>query len=390
MRRTLFFLLLWSLGWGAAQAATFPPLLELGAAKEVELGAVAAIHRLASASPLDPDTEWARPAPSPQVDAPADSRVRIEAGSTTVVRLRLAGLASPELFMLQAPSSRLDRVRVWWRTGSGAWQPSEGGDRVALSRWPFYGPFPAFALHVADQPVDLLVALDNQVDFQVPLQLLPQKQYVERRLRQANLSGIVMGMGLAVALVCLISAFDLRERPGWVLAAFAFGCVAGILLVNGYAALWWFPDAPGFNDSAKPVVALILSAMMLWCVSELLDRLESWTWLTWVGPAAVALALVGAALLLYVLPPVWRLWGTVGFSVACVALGAFLCVASQLQGGHRVAWVVLALACFSLLIVAGLGGVSLVGGVDVHSALAASMLFGSVLMLRHVHFARMR
>jgi len=365
-----------------------PPLLVLTSAEpEVNLAARMQLSSLPAAQADHPDALWDQDnGPAPAV-APAD--LLVEPGRAVVGRVRLASGPSKAIYVVQVPSTRIDQVRLWLRSDGGAWRSAEAGDAVPLAHWPFSGPYPGFAIALDDEQVDLVISLRNDGRLRVPVWIKTEKAFQEGRLRQANLTGLVMGMGLMAAVVCLIAAVSVRVQAGWVLLAYALWVVLTVTCMNGYAAVWLMPDMPALNDNSKHLSVVVLSGLLLWASASLLDRLDQ-AWLRWLGPLATALALAwGLAQALW-LPAPWRSLGVLVFFALCAATGLALCALSWLRGGRHVQWV--AAALLATVLAAGLA--VFVGprsmGLDWQAAATACLLFAATLLLRHAQFCQLR
>ena len=226
----------------------------------------------------DPDSYWARP------DAPrgvgersdqgqAEGRWRTEAGQRLVGRATLMAGREKSVYVLMVPSARIDEVQVWYRPqGSGSWQSALAGDRVALSRWPFMGPYPAFPLALDERPLDLVVTLVNDGALHVPVRLLPDAAWREMHTRQAQVSGLIAGLGLMVLVICVISYFVLRRRANVLLAVVAGWAFFSIMCINGDTAIWLTPEWPEFNHAGKHFSSVVLSALMVSMTVHALDE----------------------------------------------------------------------------------------------------------------------
>ncbi|HSV48623.1 MAG TPA: 7TM diverse intracellular signaling domain-containing protein [Ramlibacter sp.] len=371
----------------AMPAWALPPHVVLGGAEpEINLVPRMSVHRLAPGDATDPDRLWALPPGPPSTD----EGLQVADGITVVGRARLEIIRSHGVFVVQVPSSRVDHVQLWYRIGAAAWRSAEAGDTVPLARWPFYGQYPAFSIVTHEQEVDLIVMVRNSGTLRVPVWLKTEKAFQEGRLRQANVSGLVMGMGLMVAVVTLISAVTLRLAASWVLVGFSLWSVLTVCSVNGYAAIWLLPDWPMLNDGGKHFTAVVLSATMLWSVSVLVDRAGPQALLRWLGPGMTLLAALYGLVQLLWLPGWLRLPGALWFSGACVALAGLLCLMSWRRGGRYVGLIGCGVLAYTGVVLLGAESPSLRHGLDLRSAGAASLLFGGALLWRHAQFSRER
>ena len=385
---------LWLATWLMAPALAWaePPLLSLGeAGSELNLTPRLSVHRVPHHQLADPDALWAAPDPGLEPGVAPPEQLRLAAGEAAVGRIRLGPSNHHEVYLVEVPSPRIDQVRLWYRSSQGGpWHGAEAGDRVALANWPFTGPNPAFAVPLEATGTDLLVALRNEGPLEVPVLVRTDKAFSQARMRQSNLSGLVMGMGLMVAVVCLIAAVTRWRSSAWILFAYSVWVGLTITSLNGYAAIWFLPDWPELADGGKHFTAVVMAALMLWVVAVSLDRLRPGPGTRWLGVAATAAAAGYGLLQFAVLPASWRVGGSLLFSVLCIAAALWLCLLSRMGGGRYVSYVAGGVLAYAGVLALGLAGISPVMGLDLRSALAACLLFGGVLSFRHAQFSRER
>lgn len=384
----------WLATWLMAPALAWaePPLLALqDVGAELNLVPRMALHRVPGQLPPDPDALWSAPDQAPAPGTQPPEQIRLHAGEAVVGRIRLRPGGRNEVYLVEVPSPRIDQVLLWYRSSQGGrWEAAQAGDRVAQSLWPFTGPHPAFSVPLGAWETDVLVQLRNSGRLEVPVLIRTDKAFNQARMRQSNLSGLMMGMGLMVAVVCLIAAVDRRRASAWILFAYAVWVGLTVTSLNGYAAIWFLPDWPELADGGKHFTAVVMAALMLWVVVGSLDRLKPRPWIRWLGVAATAAATGFGLLQFAVLPADWRLAGSMGFSVLCIAAALWLCLLSRLGGGRYVPYVAGGVLAYAAVLALGLTGIAPVMGLDLRSALAACLLFGGVLMFRHAQFSRER
>lgn len=385
---------LWIATWLMAPVLAWaePPLLLLReAGPEVNLTPRMAVHRVPAQAAPDPDALWAAPDSLPAAQTFPPAQLRLARGEVTVGRIRLGPGNRHDVYLVEIPSPRIDEVRLWYRSSQGGpWHGAQAGDRVALADWPFTGPNPAFSVPLDAGETDLLVALRNEGPIEVPVLIRSDRAFSQARMRQSNLSGLVMGMGLMVAVVCLIGAIARRRGSAWVLFAYAVWVSLTVTSINGYATIWLLPDWPELADGGKHFTAVVMAALMLWVVTVSLDRLKPWPWMRWLGAAVIAVAVVYGLLQFTVLPAGWRVAGSLVFSALCLAAAAGFCLLSRMGGGRYVAWVAGGVLAYAAVLALGLVGVAPVTGLDLRSALAACLLYGGALSFRHAQSSRER
>jgi GGDEF domain-containing protein len=344
----------------------------------------------------DPDAYWARPdAPRAAADGPGDGKAegrwRTEAGQRLVGRATLMAGREKSVYVVFVPSARVDQVQVWYRLrGGGSWQSGLAGDRVPLSRWPFVGPYPAFPLALDERPLDLVVTVVNDGLLRVPVRLLPDAAYREMHTRQAQVSGLIAGLGLMVLVICVISYFVLRRRANVLLAAVAAWGLFSIMCINGDTAIWLTPEWPEFNHAGKHLSSVMLSALMVSMTVHALDErfiTPAERVLAWAAPVAgLAYALLQAMWL----PGDWRAPGALAWAGLAGVAALVVCGLSALQGGRFVPLVTAAVLGFVASVAVLVADWPLVRGLDLQMTGAAILIFASLLLMRHALFSRER
>lgn len=336
----------------------------------------------------DPDLFWQLPARAGAA-WPAD-RWLLRPGMRAVGRIVLQAGRERDVYVVQVPVSRVDHVQVWWREPGKPWRSAEAGDSVPLSRWPFVGQFPSFTLSMSEEPLELIVTAANDAPLAVPVLVKTHAAYLKGRLMQSNLSGLILGLGLMAAVVCVVAAATLRRRASWVLVGYAGWVFVVVLLVSGYGAVWITPDWPEFNDKSKQVAGTVLAGLLVTVVAEVLDGLDFWPALRWFGWSMVAVGLAYGLAQALVLPGAWRPSGGALWVALCTLVSAALCLFSYWRGGRYVGLTAAAVACAAGAFALRYVDAGLIRGLDLRSLAAAVLLFASVLLLRHAVFARER
>ena len=366
---------------GAARAATVPQFLLADAGPRTNLTLHMTAQQLPVGGLLDPDTAWLGDAALPQLQ-PAD-RWRSEPGTHIVGRIVLRGQAQPATWVVHVPTAWFDEVQVWHREGAGPWTQQIAGDRVPLSRWPFISQNPAFLVTVGDVPVDLMVVVTNEATSRAPVWLVSDDAYREAQMRQANLSGVVTGLGVMVVVVALLGAAVQRRRANVLLAGVAVWVLITMLSLNGYMAVWFTPEWPAVNDASKQFTGVMMSALMFTLTAQALDQrylTRTERWLKRAVPAVVLAYAVAQALWL---PGAWRLPAAALLTLVTLAGSMVMCGLSALRGGRYVRWIVAALACYATAVVLVYLPFDFVAGLDVRAALVGVMLCASLLVFYH-------
>jgi GGDEF domain-containing protein len=376
-------------------SAEVPVVLLSQAMGEQHLDGLMAVAVVPATTPADPDAYWQLPAGRAPTPA-GNTHWKLTAGERVVGRALLQSQRERDTFVIQVPLSRVDHVQVWHREPGRPWQGAEAGDRVPLSRWPFLGQFPAFPLPMGESPLEVIVTVSNDGPIEVPVLVKSDRTFREHRLLQANLLGVVLGLGLMGAVVCLITALTFRNRASWVLFAFAACSFLAVANMSGYTAIWLTPEWPAFNDAVKHFSGVVLAGLLLAVTAEMLEELDFWAPMRWFGAAAFLLSLAYGAVQAWGLPPTWRPYGGLAWASLCALAGAGLCAVSWLRGGRYVGLVATAVGSAMLVVVLvaavgfGLGGYHASHTFDLRSIGTALLLFASAQILRHTLFRRER
>jgi len=378
-----------ALALAAAQGAAAPELQLSQARAVVSLTQAMATEALPVQMLPDPDAFWARPLP--RADALPRDRWKLRSGERLVGRVTLHGSREREEFVVLVPSARIDEVQVWYRHREGdSWKGALAGDRVPLSRWPLVGAFPVFRLQVGEKPVDLILTAVNDGPLTTQVLILADSAYHEVQTRQAEWSGLIAGLGLMVVVVCVIAATTLRRAAHWLMVGVAAWGLFSIICVNGDTAIWLTPDWPEFNDGSKHMTSVILSGLMLSLIVQTLDLRFLGRARLWLALAAPAAAVAYAAVQALYLPNSWQPVGALAWALLMIVLALALCAASALAGGRYVRLVVPAALCYAGAAVVGVMDFDLVATLDFRSAASATLVFSSVLLIRHALFSRER
>ncbi|MBI2771466.1 MAG: hypothetical protein HYX47_17710 [Burkholderiales bacterium] len=377
--------------WLAAAAASawaVPPELHLAQAyNKLNLTQYVSTHRVPATQAVDPDELWRSEAAQP---VPAAERWTTSPGERIIGRVTLLGSRERDVYVVQVPAASVDEVQVWVREQGGNWKSGIAGDTLALSRWPFAGQSPAFAFPVDERPVELMVMVANDAIARVPVWIMHDREFRENRVRQANLSGVIMGLGLMVVLVTVIGAAMFRKRAHWLLAGVAAWVMLTVVCLNGYMAVWITPESPSFNDACKHFSGVMLASLIVALTADSLDQrfLSRGERILKVAAPAAGLAYAVAQVLW--LPGSWRPPGALAWAALSLAACMALCIASALRGGRYVRWIAAAVACFGTSVLLVYTPFDYVGGLDVRAAIVGSLLFSSMLLVRQALFARER
>lgn len=345
---------------------------------------------LPTATALDPQAVWDQPYPNSQ-PANAAGLWRVVYRQRTAAKFTLSS-QTEQVYALEIPLSRMDLVEVFWRSPGQAWSHAQAGDTVALSRWPVVGQYPTFMLRfsAALTSMDVLVVMQNAGFADTTLVLSADQTSDERRLIQANASGLMIGACITVLVICLFLCLLYKNRASLYLFFYSIAITLGSILLNGYGAIWFTPESPQFNDSVKPLAATLICVTMLFATRAALDK--SVVGRYW----QIAVNVLGSTLLVYgfvqyfLLPYAWRLIGGSGGAALVALMGLGLCWTTWRKGDRYAAWVTLAVVLFAMSAAVVTRGFIMVWGIALFSVLTSLCLIASVLVLRHVLTLRER
>lgn len=385
LRAALFLLL--SLGAVASALAQVPQLQVAQDQRKINLTELMVSQRVPLAPPIDPDALWEGAAGEA---VPAAPYWHTGAGHRLVGRVVLVGSRERDVYVVQVPSASVDEVQVWFRMQGSAWKSAMAGDRVALSRWPFASQSPAVAIAMREEPVELMVMVANASSLRVPVWIMSDQEFRENQIRQANLSGVIMGLGLMVLVVTVIGAVLLGRRANWLLTGVSAWVLATVMCLNGYMAVWFTPEWPAFNDACKHFVGVLLGALIVAVTAEALDQryLSRAEKLLKIAVPLVALLYASAQAAWF--PGEWRPPGALVWSALTLLACAAMCVHSALRGGRYIRWIAAAVACFGIGVLLVYSPFDFVGGLDVRAAIVGVLLFASMLLYYQALFARER
>ncbi len=369
-----------------AQLAWAQPSVVQAPSRTLVLSDVVASFTLPSQPALNPDTIW-QSDPEPSALRPATNQGEwfVTAEQRTAAKFTLKA-NEHSIYTLEVPLVRMDLVQLFWRSPGGAWKTAQAGDTVALSSWPVVGQFATFVLHFEEQQLqmDLIVVMQNAGNARVAVMLHSDNESRERRLLQANTAGLLIGASMMVLLVNVLLFLVYRNAAALHLMMYCACVTFGTALITGYAAIWFTPQWPMFNDASKPFVASLISASIVSAGLSALDRtMLGRKWRSFGYALAIAILTLGVVQLV-LLTGVWRL--AVASGSAAIAIVTLLVLGGRnwLLGDRYARWIVFATLPFILCTFVVGRGTLLIGGMDFFASVMALTLIGSSLMLRHV------
>jgi two-component system, sensor histidine kinase LadS len=369
-----------------AQLAWAQPSVVQAPSSTLVLSAAIASFTLPLQAQLNPDTIW-QSEPDPFALRPTTNQGEwfVTAEQRTAAKFTL-NANKYSIYTLEVPLVRMDLVQLFWRSPGGAWKTAQAGDTVALPNWPVVGQFATFVLHFEEQQqqMDLIVVMQNAGNARVAVMLHSDNESRERRLLQANTAGLLIGASLMVLLVNVLLFLMYRNTATVHLMMYCACVTLGTALITGYAAIWFTPQWPLFNDASKPFVASLISASIISAGLAALDRtMLGRKWRSFGYAVAMVIVALGVVQLL-LLPNVWRMLVSTGSAALAISTLMLLGARNWRLGDRYARWIIFAALLFALCtFVVGRGSL-LINGMDFFAAVMALTLIASSLMLRHV------
>lgn len=352
----------------------------------VNLSATTVPLQLPLDTPLDPDALWqqvqAASSQPADTDKPQPAQWLLQPGQRTVAAWTLLPEPGNRRYVIESALLRVDQIDLFWREPGRPWASARSGDKVALSQWPFVSQFPAFSIAVDRQPVQLVVALANDGQLQLPLRIMPDPLYQQRRLLQANLSGLMLGVGITVFLICALTTLPPRRREIQWLAAYSAVAFLTMLCINGYAAIWLTPEWPVFNDVSKHFFASLLAALLCAVTLSSLDPRHLQDWQRHLPAAAMVAGLAVALAQLWYWPNAWREISIYSWFLISAGASLTACLQAKLMGARYLLWSVGGVVAFMAAVLLNLLPRDWGQSADVFSAAAATLFAASALLFR--------
>jgi hypothetical protein len=352
--------------------------------RSLMLPSLVSAFQLPLAQSLDPEAIWQSPVTITQ-PANVQGRWSVSAEQRTAAKFTLA-TPKDHVFTIEVPLVRMDKVELFWRSVGKNWEHAEAGDKVALSKWPIVGQFPTFVLHFNDAPstIDVLIVMQNTGTGSTAVHLNTDRESREHRLLQASAAGMLIGASAMVWIISLLLFLMYRNQSSVCLLVYCTTIVVGTSVFNGYAAIWFTPDWPIFNDAAKPFIGSVISASMLATSVSALDKValgQRARYFAWT--VALSVLAYGAVQAIF-LRPEWRLVGGAAGAIICVLVAVAVATRAWRRGDGYAPWVVVSALLFAGSAVVVSRGYMQIAGMDFFAVLMALMLVASSLVLRHV------
>lgn len=358
--------------------------------RSVNIPSLVSAFELPVGQVIDPEVIWQTQQTITQ-PANAPGRWNVSSGRRTAAKFSLTA-QKDHIFTVEVPLVRMDKVELFWRLSGQAWEHAQAGDTVALSKWPIVGQFPTFVLHFdgSTPNMDVVMVMQNAGVANTVVYLNADRESRERRLLQANAAGLLIGASAMVLVISMLLFLMYRNKSSAYLLAYSAAITVGISVLNGYAAIWFTPEWPLFNDAAKPLLGSVISAAMLMASVNALDRMALGGKGRYIASIVASVVLAYGVAQAIFIQPQWRLPGGAASAIICALVAIALAAAAWRRGDGHAPWVILSALLFTGSATVVSMGYMQIAGVDFFAVLMALTLVASSLMLRHVLVVRER
>lgn len=219
------------------------------------------------------------------------------------VRIELPRDLPPGAWWLVPCPAQVDSVRLY-DSGRAVGDGRDLGALVPFSAREVSFRQPVFVLDVrADdaQARVFFLRVASQTAILVTPRLWRPDAFAAMAGRDYALWGLYFGVFGLLVLLNLYFWFDLHRPLYLYCAVYLSLFLALLLLLEGFAAQWWFPDQPGSVAYLTRAIALVAMGYTLWFGVRLIEIRRRWPW-AYALACALSLALVSGIVLLLFLP----------------------------------------------------------------------------------------
>lgn len=224
------------------------------------------------------------------------------------------------LWLLSNEYALLDRMDTYVRYADGRIERHESGNAIAFhTRSAPYRHPNAWLELPRGQPVELMVRVQSAGAMQVPLTLWSPSGFAAHTAREQALTGLYVGVLLAMVFYNLVMWASLRDGShGWYAAHIAT-VAAALLVMQGTAYQYAWPSSPHYAALAVPWALCAASAAMVMLARSFLELPERWRTGHWLA-LLVAGACVATAAAAMVAPYTLVLQVSMALAVAALAM----------------------------------------------------------------------
>ena len=268
-------------------------------------------------------------------------------------------------------------------------KPIQVGTEFSATNKPLFYPLYAIPLQVTENAQDFYLQVRSDYALTLPLTLWSRTafshEFADKLLGQA----LYFGGLLTLALYNFLLFLSLRERSYFVYTCFAIAMGLGMFAGNGYGRLYFWPDAPQWDNIAQTIFFGVAGALSLLFATSFLRTKQTAPWLNHFLHSVSALYLIAVTVL------VASLWGytpaSLGFQLVLITtipatLGTFAAGIHTLRCGNRSALYFL-IACGAVWIGATIAALRAFDLIPTNGLTMYALQIGSCLEMLLLSFA---
>lgn len=292
---------------------------------------------------------------------------------------------APTDWILEIPYLSLNSIQFY----APEQQPLQVGTEFSASKKPLFYPLYALPIQVTQHAQDYYLQVRSEYALTVPLTLWSRSafshEFADKLLGQA----LYFGGLLSLALYNFLLFLSLRERSYLIYSGFAVAMGLGMFAGNGYGRLYFWPDAPQWDNIAQTTFFGLAGALSLLFATNFLRIRQS-------APRMnQALHSIGALYLIAVTILIASLWGyappSLGFQLVLITtipatVGTFAAGIHTLRRGNRSALYFL-IACGALWAGASVAALRAFDWAPTNSLTLYALQIGSCLEMLLLSFA---
>ncbi len=171
---------------------------------------------------------------------------------------------APAMWYLEVTPTFLDDVTLFAPDGKGGFNATALGDRKPFADRPVRSRTFVFPLELEARPTTFYLRVKTTTSLNLQARLWQQAGMVDARESSDLASGIVAGAVGIMFFFNLIFWVWLKDRVHLYYAAYLATLAINMTFLNGYAARWWFEDAPWLADQGVGIgICLNVAAAVL-------------------------------------------------------------------------------------------------------------------------------
>jgi two-component system, sensor histidine kinase LadS len=222
-----------------------------------------------------------------------------------------------EHVVLWSPLPLLDSITLYQQGGSGKWQASVAGDRVAVSDWPEPGRYPRFHLDLPPGKSSVYLQVQGSTPVSIPLHIGTEAQAQAADRKGFLGMGAVSGLLLTLMLICFVTAYTYRDQLYLYYGLYMLFVILAVGAYTGVSAYLLWDDSPVWADLAQGFLAILSVGGALYFIEAML------------GGRQFAHRLSGALLSLAALSvPLAAVYVFVSRSTGVIVMGAYILTVS--------------------------------------------------------------